>query len=182
MTTATELVLRDDMDELVHQIHMLWNDADDFSRKAQAKHKSKRINLGIALLEAKRRVEAGECGAIAWWDLYKRYFARSREDAHRVMVLAASDNPEAAHEAEKARARDGMRSLRQRRVINNGDVSHKSSHLRVVEPATPPEPIIDYTIAEEALRLFKRMNLPTRQYFLANLRKAGRESWVPRDE
>jgi hypothetical protein len=179
-----KLILRDDLGELVHQIHKLWDDAEAFAREAQVKYKSKRIRIGIALLEAKRRVEAGEGGALSWWDWYKRHFERSREDATRVMKMAAAENPEAAHEAEKAKARDGMRALRdRRRVINNDDVNHKGTAcsqpvLKVVESVTPPEPIVDYTMANDALNLFKRMNIPTRKYFIANLRKAYRESWL----
>jgi hypothetical protein len=138
-----KLVFRDDLGELVHQIHMLWDDAEAFSRQAQAKYKSKRIKIGQALLEAKRRVEAGDGGALSWWDWYNRHFARSRQDAHRLMTLAASEDPQAAEQADREYHRKAVQEHRERKkdgVVIYSKLQKKPA-LKVVESVTPPEPI-----------------------------------------
>ena len=74
----------------------------------------KRLVAGQRLLELRQRVEAGEAGDASWWDLYDQRLAqfRTRKDAERLMRMAASDDAEAAFEAERTKARERMQKHR----------------------------------------------------------------------
>ena len=71
-----------------------------------------RHEAGRMLLQLRKRIEAGEAGETTWWHWYSANFTRSRRDAEKCMAMASSENPEAALERERQRAREGMREYR----------------------------------------------------------------------
>ena len=91
-----------------------------------------RITLGVLLNDLKARVGAGEAGkGVKWWSWYGEHFQnRSRRDAERVMRLASSDDPQAAADEERTKAREGMAAHRKKIATN---VS------RDLQPASAPE-------------------------------------------
>jgi hypothetical protein len=108
----------DTLDEMVSEIHRQFDEAMRCEKKAY----SARIYTGQLLLELRARIEAGEAGDnINWWEWHEAKFVRSRRDAEKVMALAKADDPEAAHEQEKAKAREGMRQRRAANVSRDPD-------------------------------------------------------------
>jgi hypothetical protein len=96
------------LNEMVNEIHRQFAEAMRCDKKAY----SSRIYAGQLLLELRARIEAGEAGdGVNWWDWYATKFVRSRKDAEKVMRLAREDDPEAAHEEEKAAQRQRMNQL-----------------------------------------------------------------------
>jgi hypothetical protein len=91
-----------------------------------------RITLGVLLNDLRARVGAGEAGkGVKWWSWYGGHFEnRSRRDAERVMRLASSDDPQAAADEERTKAREGMAAQRKKIATN---VSRDS------QPASAPE-------------------------------------------
>ena len=91
-----------------------------------------RITLGVLLNDLRARVGAGEAGkGVKWWSWYGEHFQnRSRRDAERVMRLASSDDPQAAADEERTKAREGMAAHRKKIATN---VSRDS------QPASAPE-------------------------------------------
>jgi hypothetical protein len=75
--------------------------------KAKGKFDDHRLQAGRELIEAYKHVPPGR-----WLEWCRTNFSRSRQDVARVMKLAAADDPEAALEQERARAREGMRASR----------------------------------------------------------------------
>jgi hypothetical protein len=92
MTYANEPTLADRAAE----INRLYEGVD----KADGAAKRKRIEVGKALIEARKHVPAGE-----WNAWCKANIPRSRQDIARVMRMAGAEDPEAAHEAENAARR-----------------------------------------------------------------------------
>src|SRR5438552_2015315 len=92
-----------------------YNRADDAHTKAceasdaaDEKHEDARLALARLLREAQRLCPKGT---------WEKWFAanitdRSLSDARNLIAIAESNDPEAAREAEKARARDGMAKTR----------------------------------------------------------------------
>ena len=68
-------------------------------RKAYQTLADRRIQLGLDLLEARARVEAGEEGDVTWWEWFESKFTQSRRDAERVMQIASAENPQGAYKA-----------------------------------------------------------------------------------
>jgi ribosome modulation factor len=63
-----------------------------------------RIKVGLELIAARRRVEAGETN-LSWPAWCARYIKRSERDIRRLMASANADDPAQAREEEKARNR-----------------------------------------------------------------------------
>jgi hypothetical protein len=99
-----------------------------------------RISAGKQLVELQARIEAGEDGeGVKWWSWYAEHFKkRTRRDAQKVMKLARADDPEAAAEEERTKARDGMAAHGRRVAASN--VSRDS------QPASPPT---EYRLTEK---------------------------------
>jgi hypothetical protein len=114
MTYANEPTLADRAAEIIR----LYEGLD----RADGAAKRKRIEVGKALIEAREHVPPGE------WNAWCRTnIPRSRQDIARVMKMAGSDNPEAAHEAERTAAREGM-------AVTRANVTNVS----YIEPPPPP--------------------------------------------
>jgi hypothetical protein len=123
--TTTSIALHRSMPHLVLDIRKHFQHVIE----ADERLTSARIRLGLNLLEARRRVEAGEAGdGIRWWDWFDKTFPQSRSNAEHVMALAAKPNPVAAHEAEKAATRERVRALR--------------SRASAVHPSCTAEPVV----------------------------------------
>jgi hypothetical protein len=121
------------LETLADQINGLLASADTHRQCA----KNARIAAGKRLLEAKRRVEAGEAGEITWTDWVQRHVRRSERDIQKLLRIAGSGDPEKAHEAEKARARAGMRKTRAKaRAANVSRPKPKP----MPAPPEPPKP------------------------------------------
>jgi hypothetical protein len=124
------------LDEAVLRIHRKWE------RVVDAEHRTytARIECGMDLVALRARIEAGEAGAVSWWDWYTLKFTRSRADAEKVMAIASAANPQAAHEAEKAAARERMRTLRDSRSQEQRNFSRERSRERPAHREREPEP------------------------------------------
>lgn len=72
-----------------------------------------RITAGKKLLEAQRRVQAGEAGAITWTDWLRANVQRSMRDVQKCMAIARSDDPCQALAEERAARREVMARRRQ---------------------------------------------------------------------
>ncbi len=88
------------LDALAAEIRQCFDSAD------QADHF--RIVAGRKLIEARRRVEAGEAGATTWSAWVAEHVQRSERDVRKVMSLARAPDPAAALKKERASARAGM--------------------------------------------------------------------------
>ena len=123
---------------------------DEVNRQFQLET-SARIKAGQLLLELKRRFDAGEMApADNWWKWYEKNIKRTRRDGEKVMALARAEDPEAAHEEEKAAARAGMRKSRKNETAAN--VSRRPK-LKPPEPAEDEPEALFLHRAEEAQRL-----------------------------
>src|SRR5262249_20312160 len=109
--------------ELLEIFHAKYAAAISHDSKAS----KARIEAAKALLELRHRIESGEAGAITWWQWFKENSDRSRGDAEKLLAIAKAEDPEAAVEEERRKAREGMAEMRRRRTANNGDVSGKSA-------------------------------------------------------
>src|ERR1051326_1529865 len=88
-----------------------------------------RIAAGQLLIEAQKRVEAGEAGDTTWSDWVKQHIDRSPGDVRKVMALARAGDPVTARVEEKEKARRGMARLR-----------HERANV-----SAPPQPCADET-------------------------------------
>ena len=75
--------------------------AIDYDTKAQ----SHRVQAGKMLLEAKRLLNASGSNR-SWREWCAEHIERSERDIRRLVAIAKAADPEAAHEAEKAKTRD----------------------------------------------------------------------------
>ncbi len=142
--TAQIFKMRDgSIKEMVDEIHKQFAAALDAGKKADRA----RIHAGRLLIALRKRIEGGEVGEnVNWWKWYEENFARSRRDANRCMKLANAENPEAAHDEEKANAKKSMAKSRTN--------------------VCPDEDIVTH-----ALRLVEEMDANQRQQFFAALRR-----------
>jgi hypothetical protein len=115
--------------QVVKRIEVSFDKIKTYGEKVDQYH----ISAGKQLFELQARIEAGEDGeGVKWWSWYAEHFKnRTRRDAQKVMKLARADDPEAAAEEERTKARDGMAAHRQRVAASN--VS------RDPQPASPPK-------------------------------------------
>ena len=75
------------------------------------------LRAGLLLLELRRRIQAGEAGAISWWAWYERRFKgyiSSRKYAEQLMRWARSEDPVAAIEAHRTKSRERGRAKAKR--------------------------------------------------------------------
>jgi hypothetical protein len=110
-----------------------------------------RITLGVLLNDLRARVDAGEAGkGVKWWSWYGEHFPdRSRRDAERVMKLASSDDPQAAADEERTKAREGMAAHRKKIATNVSRASHGSD--------LPNDAAADESAAQWADEMFLRV-------------------------
>jgi len=154
------------LDNAVRKIHAKFAEAIDNEKKAYRA----RIVVGQMLIELRGRIEAGEAGAIEWWDWYDNQFVRSRRDAERCMKIAASEDPEAAEAEARERNREGVQKHRQQR-------SHSETPAEVASPNTAMHATYvsrkieqpEQDIIEEALQIVAAMTDVQRQTFFARL-------------
>lgn len=137
MPTAAKTI-----DALVKEIRTHLYDA----KGAESKYQKHRLTAGQKLLELRARVEAGEVGdGVSWWEWFETAdIGRGRRDAERLMKMARSDDPDAAHEAEKAESRG---AYQKRRDINVGSDSE------------------EYDIVSHAMNLVGKMSEEQREDF-----------------
>ena len=134
------------LDETVLRIHRKWERVIDTQQKAH----SARVECGVALLALRARIEAGEAGEISWWSWYALKFTRDRRDAERVMAIASAENPQAAHEAEKAATRQRMQAFR----AKTGAQARCAPEPEPEPEILPPEPS-QQDIENQIVALFK---------------------------
>ena len=92
-----------------HEIASSWTKAEVATDKAH----SMRVDVGIRLLELRQRVEKEE--KMEWWFWVRNsgcFDGITKKDMHKVMKLASAADPEAAANAERQKAREGMRKYR----------------------------------------------------------------------
>lgn len=107
----------DPLDVLTDKITTLWKRAEDG-----------RVTLGVLLVEAKRRVEAGEWidpktnTPMLDWDDYVEFGLgidpRSDRDIRRLLAIGRSGDPFAEAERQRAAAREGMAKKRARTNVS----------------------------------------------------------------
>ena len=83
-----------DLSDLANQINVCLEKSESY-----------RVTAGKHLLEAQRRVWAGEAGAITWEQWLNMNIKRCHRDCRRCMALASSGNPAAAAAVERMKAR-----------------------------------------------------------------------------
>jgi hypothetical protein len=172
----SELAYRNNLNELKFR---LIKQCEDQEKSDLAK----RILIGKTLLEMRERVEAGEAGAITWWDWYEGNIrVRSRRDAERLMEIARQKNPTVAYEG--AKAKDAA-AHRERRAALATDVCRKSSqphHLTLVEPSKAPQEAlpIDEDLIDAALEAWRPLNLSEWRRAEARLEALYQEKFVRR--
>jgi len=105
--TATAVVEKP-IPEVVVEIRRQLLDAD----RAEVSCNQRRLAAAQLLLRLRERIEAGQEGAVNWWEWCAVNIERSRKDCERLMRIASAEGPEAALEADNAKARDRMRELR----------------------------------------------------------------------
>ena len=109
--TTTTLKRMPPIADVVIQIRGHFYEATTLQARAD-KH---RLQAGQKLLSLRQRIEAGEEGDVAWWDWFETQdMGRGRKDCERLMRIASAEDPEAALEDDNAKAREGMRRLRQK--------------------------------------------------------------------
>jgi hypothetical protein len=91
-----------------------------------AKADEHRLSAGMLLIEARRRVDAGEAGDVRWENWCAANIKRSSRDIRRVMRLAGASDPVQAIAQERGEARDRMQAVRGRTNVR---------------PVSQPEPV-----------------------------------------
>src|SRR5262245_29218658 len=77
-----------------------------------------RLKMGFELLEARRRVEAGEAGDISWWDWFAEndpLAGHGRKDAEKLLRIASAQNPELEEKEARERNAQHQRAHRLRK-------------------------------------------------------------------
>ena len=59
--------------------------------EAQVSMNRHRLAAGQQLLALRKRIEAGECGDLGWWQWYAANVDRSRKDAEKLMRMAEDE-------------------------------------------------------------------------------------------
>lgn len=140
------------IEQLIDLVTEKWKAMDTLVQK----YRTNRLEVGDMLNELRQRVENGEQGdeaALSWWQWYEAHFTRSRNDAEKIMALAAADDPQKASDLGKERNRVQKQQSRARlTVVKNENTSlpltssvsglaPRSKPLIVQE--APPEPDLD---------------------------------------
>jgi len=105
--------------------------ADDQVRDLRQKAEDFRISAGKLMIEARKRVDAGEAGDIKWEKWCSQNVNRSQGDIRKIMRIAGHLEPEKALADERAAARAGMAEHR----ANTRDVSAVSPENTVELPS-----------------------------------------------
>src|SRR5712691_887352 len=108
MTTKRTEPAKDTLDTVAGKINALMKKSDD-----------QRLSAAALLLEAKGRVEAGEAGNNIDWETWCSVNIKTRDgkprsyrDVQRLVAIAESPDPQAALDADRAKARAGMKATR----------------------------------------------------------------------
>lgn len=117
---------------LADQINACFKSAD----KAELKASDKRITAGRLLVAARDRIERGEAGEITFREWCKAQVQRSWPDIRKCIKLAESDDPEAARDAEKAKARAAMKKLRAKRKRDGEGLRSNTAGVSATRSAT----------------------------------------------
>lgn len=99
------------LDTLAAQINAQLEKVKQYDGKAE----EFRIAAGLQLIEARKRIDAGETN-VGWLAWCRANIKRSRVDIYKVMRIASSSDPVGAVEHERAEARERM--ARSRDVAN----------------------------------------------------------------
>lgn len=144
------------IDDAIREIHGKFAEALASDGRAF----NARLAAGQMLITLRGRVEAGEAGdGVEWWPWYESKFVRSRKDAEKVMRMASADDPEAAHEAEKAETRTRVAAHRAMERTYAPDEQHETYDVHV-------EDIVDH-----AFRLVETMDSEQQEQFIEKLRR-----------
>ena len=84
------------------------------AEQSAEKARQQRVSAGQLLIEARRRVDAGEAGDTTWTEWVRNNISRSLRDCQRVMKIAGAVDPDAALAKEREDARVGMAQSRER--------------------------------------------------------------------
>lgn len=133
--------------QVVKRIDTSFDKIKQYNEKAD----QYRISAGKQLVELQTRIEKGEVGpGVKWWSWYAQNFKnRTRRDASRVMALARADDPEAAAEEERTKAREGMQRTR---AANNGAMTNVS---HAPQPGTDANDQSHWTEADYAAQIVR---------------------------
>jgi hypothetical protein len=130
------------LDEVANAINIKLRLADKSDNTAN----NHRLAAGQMLVALRTRVEAD---GLNWWKWAAERFDRSRKDIAKVMALANADDPEAAVETERTKAREGMARSRKARGAN----------------------VSATQLVEHVLALVERMEDDQRQEFITKLKE-----------
>jgi hypothetical protein len=139
MTTKRTEPAKDTLDTVAGKINALMKKSDD-----------QRLSAAALLLEAKGRVEAGEAGNNIDWETWCSVNIKTRDgkprsyrDVQRLVAIAESPDPQAALDADREKARAGMKATRARAA------QAQAQGKKTTEEA--PDPVARARAAVEAL-------------------------------
>jgi hypothetical protein len=111
------------LDTLAEDINARLEKAEAYARK----HKEHRLAAGLQLIEARKRVEAGEAGEIGWHDWVRANIKRTLRDVQKIMAVARAPDPEKKLAEERDRVREQVRR-------------HRADAIRMA-PSPVPDPL-----------------------------------------
>jgi hypothetical protein len=114
----------DPLDVVASEINARLGKADDM-----------RLSAALLLLEAQRRVRDGEAGEITWEAWCKANVRRGMRDIRRLLMVAKSNDPDAAFRQERKKAAEGMR--RHRTKVGPSEPPEQRTNVSPSEP--PPQ-------------------------------------------
>ena len=97
------------LDTLAEDINARLEKAESCARKVE----EHRLAAGLQLIEARKRVEAGEAGQIGWHDWVRANIKRTLRDVQKVMAIARAPDPEKKLVEERDRVREQVRRHRE---------------------------------------------------------------------
>jgi DUF3102 family protein len=128
------------LDALCREIREEWQNADK-------NYDDARLRIGRLLVEAKTLVKDGE-----WKEWCRENVpGKTERDIRRLIAMAKSADPEAAREAEKTKAREGMKATRERTNVSPPQ-EVKDAALSAIEAASPPPQMATPPSAEKLPR------------------------------
>lgn len=129
------------------------------AKNAEVRRDKFRLQAGQKLLGLRKRVEAGECGKVSWWDWFETQDLGSRSNAEKLMRIAGADDPDAALEAEQQRVKRAVEKHREsapRYVTRNDDAEE-------YDPVADALEIIEQMDGEQLARFTAQFK---RRYYL----------------
>jgi hypothetical protein len=103
------MIIATTLEDLAKEIHVRLvkskqydTKADDLVHDLRQKAEDQRIAAGLLLIEARKRVEAGEAGDISWTKWCSQNVNRSKGDIRKIMQIAGHVEPKKALAAERA--------------------------------------------------------------------------------